>query len=480
MKEIYAILPCYNEEENIALLIKRWNEQREKLNKNEYGLKIVAIDDGSRDNTKKEILQQKEIYDNVDIIIHETNRGLKGGLNSALHYFKDNAKEGDLLVIMDADNTHDPKYVHQMIEKIKGETNCVIASRYRKNAKVIGLDTKRKLMSDFAKIYYSLMLRIPNVKDYTCGYRIYNYNIINNLISKFGENPIKEESFACMMELLYKVYLAGGKFDEVGFELRYDYKKGISKMNVNNTAKRSIISAFKLGLKENTAYLCVLLILVSFSVFLSLGTNYSPLNKAILGHDCGIFSYVAFAMQKGRILYTEVWENKGPLLYFIYYLGLSINKKIGIYILETLGLFISVLFSYKTLKKITNSRLFSLMGVLYSFNFFPYVFEEGTFSESFAMPLICIGIYLFAKYIKNKETLSNIEIIFFGVLTRINCIIKIKFIISFRCHFSRNCSEHDNKKRVEGNIKMAFVRNIWCISSFYTKPNLSNKNRVFK
>ena len=56
-----------------------------------------------------------------------------------------------------------------------------------------------------------------------------------------------------MMELLYKIYTVGATFDETGFELRYDFKQGQSKMNVLKTMKKSLTTAVKLraGNKAN-------------------------------------------------------------------------------------------------------------------------------------------------------------------------------------------------------------------------------------
>jgi len=357
MKTLFAILPCYNEAENIGKLIDEWNKQRDRLKKQKYDLKIIGIDDCSTDDTQKQILSKKNEFDNVDIIIHEENKGLSGGLNSAIHYFNKKGNDGDLLVLMDGDNTHNPKYVHGMLGLLKDEKNCIIASRYRKGANIVGLAKSREMMSEFAKVYYKVTLNIPNVRDYTCGYRMYTYNLIDNLLKKFGDNPIKEKSFACMMELLYKVYLSGGKFDEVGFELRYDNKCGESKMNVLKTVRRSLTTAIKLKLKYNVSSIITAVALILFTILLSLGTNYSPMRNQFLAHDCSIFSYVAYAMQKGRVLYSGVWENKGPLLYFIYYFGLSMHKTFGIYLLELISILISVLFSYKTIKIITDKTI---------------------------------------------------------------------------------------------------------------------------
>jgi dolichol-phosphate mannosyltransferase len=247
MNKIFAILPCYNEELNIGELIDKWYAQKDGLLESGYELVIVGIDDCSTDNTKKIIEGKSEEYSNTFLYAHPVNKGLVGGLNSAISYFLDNGSEGDLMTLMDGDNTHDPKYVHAMLKKLKDENkDCVIASRYCKDSEVVGVAGHREFMSDMAKLYYSFVLRVPDVKDYTCGYRIYTYDIIKKLVDEYGKDPIVEKSFACMMELLYKIYTVGATFGETGFELRYDNKQGASKMNVFKTMKKSLSTAVKL------------------------------------------------------------------------------------------------------------------------------------------------------------------------------------------------------------------------------------------
>lgn len=246
MNKIFAILPCYNEELNIGLLIDEWNQQKEKLFQGGYALTVVGIDDCSKDHTKEVILDKQIQNDNVVLEAHEVNKGLCGGLNTAICYFLTHGQAGDLMVLMDGDNTHSPVYIHEMIKKLKNGMDCVIASRYQTGSEVVGVAKHREFMSDMAKCYYSMMLRVPNVKDYTCGYRVYTYEIIEKLVEKFGQDPIVEKSFACMMELLYRLYMVGAQFDEVGFELRYDNKLGESKMHVVKTMCKSLTTAVKL------------------------------------------------------------------------------------------------------------------------------------------------------------------------------------------------------------------------------------------
>lgn len=249
--KMFAILPCYNEELNIGELIDNWALQKEELLQNGYELNIVGIDDCSTDNTKRVIESKSNQYENVTLVAHPVNKGLCGGLNTAIGYFLNNACENDLMVLMDGDNTHNPKYIHEMVKKLNTKKkDCIIASRYCENSGIVGVAGHREFMSDMAKIYYSFILRVPDVKDYTCGYRVYKYSIIEKLVAKYGNDPIKEKSFACMMELLYKLYTVGATFGEVGFELRYDNKQGESKMRVIKTMQKSLSTAIKLRLNR--------------------------------------------------------------------------------------------------------------------------------------------------------------------------------------------------------------------------------------
>ena len=248
MPKLYAFLPCYNEALNIGTLIDEWISEGGLLLTEGYKLIVCPIDDCSKDNTL-EIMQSKASEygtDRVNVIRHEQNKNLRGGLNTSISYFLEHGNDDDLMCLMDGDDTHSPRFIHSMVNKLNGDgLDCVIASRYCRDSDVKGLAGHRKFLSDMAKVYYSMMLRVPGVKDYTCGYRVYRKHIIAKLVSRFGDDPIKEMSFACMMEFLYKLYLVGTKFGEVGFELRYDKKQGESKMKISNTMRNSLLSAVR-------------------------------------------------------------------------------------------------------------------------------------------------------------------------------------------------------------------------------------------
>ena len=233
-KMIYVLLPCYNEEENIEELIEKWLGQEKELNQKGYSLHISPIDDKSTDRTKEII---SSISSNkVHPLYHKVNQNLGGVLKTGILDFLSISSSEDLLVVMDGDNTHDPKYVQSMLDKIN-KYDLVICSRYQEGSGIEGLAKHREWMSVFARLYYTIILSIPNVKDYTCGYRMYTKQALDRCYKEYGDKIVEQKSFACMMEILYKLHKTGAKVSEVPFVLRYDFKGGESKMNVVKTIK---------------------------------------------------------------------------------------------------------------------------------------------------------------------------------------------------------------------------------------------------
>lgn len=248
MNEITVVLPAYNEEDNLEQLVYDWQRYQKQIFK-EYNLEltIIVVNDGSADHTRKigEKLEKK--YHNFILVNHEKNKGLGETVKTGIFYVLKNRPQSVFSCLMDCDNTHNPKYVLDMLEKQKiRNSDVVIASRYQNGALVKGVSSLRLMTSEGAKCVYSLILRVKGVKDYTCGYRLYKNTILQRAYGRFGDKLIEESGFTCMAELLYKLYASGAQFSEVPFILRYDFKKGASKMKVFKTALDSFQLAFRL------------------------------------------------------------------------------------------------------------------------------------------------------------------------------------------------------------------------------------------
>ncbi|MDD2190912.1 MAG: glycosyltransferase family 2 protein [Eubacteriales bacterium] len=248
MSNITVVLPAYNEEENIQTMVERWQQFREVL-KNQYRLElqIIAVNDGSKDRTREIAEGLEKVHDNFKLVNHSHNKGLGQAMRTGIFYFLRECPDSTMMCLMDCDNTQDPVYITDMLDRMKESASDVVtASRYQKGAEVKGVSGIRLLMSSGAKYVFSVLLHVPDVKDYTCGYRLYSRRILLNASERFGEDLIEENGFTCMVELLYKLYSCGAVFAEIPFELRYDYKKGASKMAVLKTAVNSICLALRL------------------------------------------------------------------------------------------------------------------------------------------------------------------------------------------------------------------------------------------
>lgn len=235
--KLYVLLPSYNEGKALPELLKSMQKVFSSVR---YDYELVVINDGSVDDTAEAAMKWKDRL-NITLLNHEKNMGLGEAVNTGLSYFSRGCDDDDIAVIMDADNTHSPDLIPAMVDRIESGSEVVIASRYEPGGNEIGLSLLRRVCSAGASIFLKSIFRIPGVKDYTCGYRAYTGRSIKKAYSIYGRNFIDEKGFTCMAEILIKLYFLGCEISEVPLVLRYDLKKGRSKMKKIHTIIRYFI-----------------------------------------------------------------------------------------------------------------------------------------------------------------------------------------------------------------------------------------------
>lgn len=236
IKKVYLGLPSYNEQDSIQPLFEKLYQLK---NSASFDVEILFYDDGCTDKTKEEVNKWNDKL-SITYLDGVVNKGLGTGMNVLVSHFVKSATPQDALAIMDCDDTHDPAQIPQMIQALqaKCQPDLVIASRFRKGAFVSGVPLLRVIMSLGAATLYKMIHPIKRVKDYTCGYRLYTYHILQKLISSYSAPVLKERGFACMVELLLKLRVLKAKMIEVPLSLRYDNKRSASKMDVSGNASR--------------------------------------------------------------------------------------------------------------------------------------------------------------------------------------------------------------------------------------------------
>jgi dolichol-phosphate mannosyltransferase len=231
---LWIILPIYNEVETIRGLI----EQIQKVcTSRSIAYYVVCVDDGSRDGTA-EVLADLQALHPLRIVTHRRNRGLGETIRDGLEAASDLAADNDVLVRMDADSTHEPKYIPSLIEAIAAGADVAIASRFAVGGGEMGLDMERKWISRLANLLFRTLFPLGGIREYTCAYRAYRAGLIKRALDIYGNDFIQLRGlgFCCTVEKLVKLKLLGARLVEVPFVLRYDYKRGSSKMVFSVTA----------------------------------------------------------------------------------------------------------------------------------------------------------------------------------------------------------------------------------------------------
>ncbi len=232
-------MPAYNE----ALVIGELLAQAvDVFNREGIRWTIVVVDDGSSDETAQIVEEAARRNPAIRLARHERNRGLGPailtGLTTALQISSDDSA---LVVCMDADLTHQPAIIPAMRRAADDGADLVIASRFQPASAQIGLSPFRRFLSWGARHLFAFSLGLPGVHDYTCGFRGIRASLLARGFERFGaEGLISRRGFACTDELLIKLALLEPQIQEVPFTLRYDLKRGKSKIQLGVTIAETL------------------------------------------------------------------------------------------------------------------------------------------------------------------------------------------------------------------------------------------------
>ncbi len=126
----------------------------------------------------------------------------------------------------------------------------------------------------------------------------------------------------------------------------------------------------------------------------------SPLYPHYVGLDSSMFLITAKGMLQGKICYLDLFDHKGPVLFWIEEAGYAIGGRTGVWILQCLFAFADLWLIGKI------CRLFRANAIMPSLSFFAllfYLFSHGDLTEEFCMPMILLGFYLELRFLRSQE-----------------------------------------------------------------------------
>jgi dolichol-phosphate mannosyltransferase len=211
-----VVVPTYEEAANISELLHRLRVAAPDVD-------VLVVDDNSPDGTARLAKDLAQELGQIDLLV----RGEKGGLGSAYRAgFAVGIERGyDVLVQMDADLSHDPAALPELLAEVERGADLAIGSRYVAGGSVPGWPKHRLWLSKAGNRYSAGVLGIQ-LRDVTAGFRAYRADVVREI----GLDHVHSQGYGFQVEMAYKVLRGGGTVVEVPITFR-DRVRGTSKMS---------------------------------------------------------------------------------------------------------------------------------------------------------------------------------------------------------------------------------------------------------
>jgi dolichol-phosphate mannosyltransferase len=206
MKTVSVLLPTYNEAENIVPLLEEILTSVSQLRE------ILIVDDNSPDHTAEIVrswIKKNKRDQTVRVIVRLTDHGLTGSISEGIQ-----SARGSIVVWMDADFSHPPKYINALTEAVRDGTDIAVCSRYISGGKPT--NTKNSADSSLlipASILANKILRIVfglDFYDYTSGFIAVRKDVVKRI-------PLHGSYGEYFIDFIVRAYRTGYRIKEIPF-----------------------------------------------------------------------------------------------------------------------------------------------------------------------------------------------------------------------------------------------------------------------
>lgn len=232
--DTFVIVPTYNEADNLDPLISQLLDLPVKLG-------VIVVDDNSPDGTGDLADKWAEKFPEQ---VHVVHRPGKLGLGTAYiaGFYKGFDLNAQRLMTMDADFSHNPRYIPAMID-LSREKHVVIGSRYVPGGGTVNCTWKRIMMSKIANMVARIALGLK-AKDATAGFRLYRREVLQSI----PLDEIFSSGYSFLVEMLFMCQRRGWQIGEVPIVFE-DRRMGTTKISRNEVVKAQY-TIFRLFLRR--------------------------------------------------------------------------------------------------------------------------------------------------------------------------------------------------------------------------------------
>jgi len=215
---VVVVVPTLNEAENVSALIEAM-----PANVGAWALDILFVDDDSSDGTR-EIIAPLCGGGRVHLLHRIGKRGLGGAYIEGFRWAL--ARCYDLVFEMDADFSHDPRYIADFISKIESGADLVLGSRYIGGVRVLNWPISRLLLSISAGRFVRAVTGMP-FSDPTGGFKCFRRTTLERL----NLDTVRSNGYGFQIELTHQAWMIGCDIREIPIVFE-DRRAGVSKMSI--------------------------------------------------------------------------------------------------------------------------------------------------------------------------------------------------------------------------------------------------------
>ncbi|GAB6902986.1 polyprenol monophosphomannose synthase [Kineosporia succinea] len=213
---VLVIIPTYNELENLPLILRR-------VRAAEPGAHVLIADDNSPDGTGELADRLAEADENVHVMHRAGKQGLGAAYIAGFDWGLDQGY--DVLVEMDADGSHPPEQLPDLLDRIDAGADLAIGSRYVAGGRSVNWPKRRQLLSKGANLYVAIALSL-HVRDSTAGFRAFR----RTTLEKLDLHDVESQGYCFQVDLTQRAIRRGFRVDEVPITF-VEREHGTSKMD---------------------------------------------------------------------------------------------------------------------------------------------------------------------------------------------------------------------------------------------------------